>query len=406
MVRGFHDAACRRSIRTDRDHPRRAQALAAEAGAPRRGDRRGMRGGGARGFRAHPAVDAIHPGVDSAVPDPHGDGRRGPGLPVHRQAAAAERVRPAGRPVPRGARAVARSGDHQCGGGGRIQAPDAVARAGAEAGAQRRPEGPRARGRPARGEESRTPVFGRARRRARARGGDFPAGSRLHAARVVRAPSDFAQRRSGGAVQHRGHAGPHDDSPRRRPACHREAAWLPGGPGGPDDPEEPLRRVRARPARPDRRQVRRHALRRRGADRVFRRGGRCAFAGVHAEGRRHAVRQEARAGISLPGVYRDAAAQDRGRRRHRRAPRHRDSGPRRADDGRGRRCDRRRRQGPGTDGRAAGRRAESDLRRRSRRLLSHRAGGLRRTARRRLAEVLHRRARRSAAHGIVHETWT
>ena len=65
-----------------------------------------------------------------------------------------------------------------------------------------------------------------------------------------------------------------------------------------------------------------HAVRRAAAARVLRRGRRRAVGGVQAEGRRHAVRPAARADLRVPGLYRAAAAEDRGRRRHRRAARH------------------------------------------------------------------------------------
>ncbi len=87
-------------------------------------------------------------------------------------------------------------------------------------------------------------------------------------------------------------------------------------------------------------QVRRHAVRSGRADRLLRRGRGREVGDVHAEGRRSALRPEARARVSLPRVHRARAAQDRGRRRHRRAQGHR--GPRQgdADDDRARRTDR------------------------------------------------------------------
>jgi hypothetical protein len=104
--------------------------------------------------------------------------------------------------------------------------------------------------------------------------------------------------------------GPYDDSARRRSTRHGEAAWLPGGPGRPDDPQEPDGRLRARAAHPRRGQVRSDAVRRRGADRLLRRSARRALADLLAQGRRHAVRPEARAGVPLPGVHGPPAAQD------------------------------------------------------------------------------------------------
>ena len=55
-------------------------------------------------------------------------------------------------------------------------------------------------------------------------------------------------------------------------------------------------------------------------------------ADLHAEGRRAAVRPEARARIPLPGLHRPRAAQDRGRRRHRGAQGTEVRVKRRADD--------------------------------------------------------------------------
>ncbi len=65
--------------------------------------------------------------------------------------------------------------------------------------------------------------------------------------------------------------------------------------------------------------VRGHAVRSGRADRLLRRSGRRAIDHLQAEGRRPAVRAEARARVSLPGVHRPRAAEGRGRRRHRRA---------------------------------------------------------------------------------------
>ena len=67
--------------------------------------------------------------------------------------------------------------------------------------------------------------------------------------------------------------------------------------------------------------------------RVLRRGQRRQLEALQPEGRRPALRAAARARISLPGLYRPAAAESRGRRRHRGLEGHRGPRSRAADDG-------------------------------------------------------------------------
>ena len=166
-----------------------------------------LRRGGAGRLRGDAAVDAIHAGVHPAVQDPAGDGGRGrwPTSCV---------VRPLLRSVtdeqvalyleehePSLEAAIISAVEAE-----RAGRPAAVAGARPQAGAERGREGPRARRRPARRAQSGPPLFGRARRRRRDRRRDLPARPRLHAPRAVGAAGDFAQRRSRGAVPHRGDA--------------------------------------------------------------------------------------------------------------------------------------------------------------------------------------------------------
>ena len=223
-VRGCHDAASHdsRSELID-DHPRRAAALAAEAGAARRGAvPRPASPWRCCSRRWRAAVDAVHAGVD---PRCFRDRARGVVVACSAYvflvaAAAAARHRRAGRAVSRGARAVAR--------GARSSAPSKPSDGlgGAVAGAGRaswsRPRSRRCRAVEDGRRVERAPVrrySGRARRRAGARDAAVvPARAGLHAPRAVGAARDLAERRSGGAVPHRGHARPRDRAARRRPA--------------------------------------------------------------------------------------------------------------------------------------------------------------------------------------------
>ena len=86
--------------------------------------------------------------------------------------------------------------------------------------------------------------------------------------------------------------------------------------------------ARARRRRP----VRRDGVRRGRAARVLRRGRRRSIAGLYADRRRRAVRPAPGDGVPLPGLHRARAAEDRGRRRHRRAAGHRGPAARVPDD--------------------------------------------------------------------------
>ena len=229
-------------------------------------------------------------------------------------------------------------------------------------------------------------------------------GPGLPAARALGAADRLAERRGGGAVPHRSDAWKCDRAARNRSDGQGEA-----------------RRVRRRTGRADGAQVARRAIRADvavrsetaadahqyegmlfdlgRADRLLRRSGRRALAHVHAEGRRPAVRAEARARVSLSCVHRPRAAQGRGRRRHRRAEGHRSPRPRRADDdvaGRRRSCCTTRTPrgcaGAGGDGGLDGKFVAD-----TRRLLSHRARRANRREGDGVAAVHDRRAGRSAA---------
>ena len=130
-----------------------------------------------------------------------------------------------------------------------------------------------------------------------------------------------------------------------------------------------------------------------GLARLLRRGRRRPLGDVPAQCRRHAVRAEARARVPLPGIHGARAAQDRRRRGHRGASRHRDSRQGGADDGeQGRAGGDQRAAARAADGRARTARSPA-VRRRQGRLLSHRARRADRRTRDGVAAVHHRRAR-------------
>ncbi len=276
----------------------------------------------------------VHRGLDHRGARPHRRRAGGVGLLLPHQAAAPPGERRAGGALPRGARAVAAGDAHQ----------------------RRRSEPPR-----------RDAAVAGARAAAR-RAGDRGV---LHRQRV-------AARRGGAAAPLGRDAGRCRRRRRRRSSCSGPAVLrnalsaillvsrsveaaapyrievLPGNatvPKGADqtitarlqgfDAEDASLMVRRSPqgafeplplVRDDRRRVRRDGVRHRGAAGVLRRGRRCAVGGLHAEGRGRAVRAASRARVPLPGLHRPRAAEDRGRRRHRRAARHRGAAPRHPDD--------------------------------------------------------------------------
>ena len=162
-------------------------------------------------------------------------------------------------------------------------------------------------------------------------------------------------------------------------AITAEAARLHGGAAGPDGAQVSRRSIRARAAHPRRRQVPGHAVRPAGPARLLRRSGRRAVHDLSPQGHRDAVRAAARARVPLPGLHRARAAEDRGRRRHRRPARHRDPRARGADDGDQGRPDRPERPAGGGAGGRGRRGADVEVRGRQGRLLS-RSSWMRRPA--------------------------
>ncbi len=395
----FHDAAltrqvesellCRASITATCRAPRWRLKLALR-GARRS---RGVRGGGADPVRRGVCSGCGSRRSPSSLPDRD----RGASFGVLASRAAgpaadAARDRRAGRALPRGARAVARGGHHQ-----RRRGASGPGESAAVAGA--RPQAGRERDRESAAplEDGRRVERNPVRRYSGALGGvlaiaarGLPARPGLHAPRAVGAAGDLAQRRGGGAVPHRGHAG---RTPRFRAAPTSRSPRSSSA----SRPTRPSLMIRKSPTA---------AFERRAADPqprtsyegtlfdvaapvdYFVEARRRALAGLHAQGRRHAVRPEAGAGVPLPGLHRPRAAQDRGRRRHRGPARHRNPRPRGADHGGGtaaRSSIDDKTQVPMTV--AGRRRAAGDVHRRSRRLLPDRARCAGRSA--------HRRARRS-----------
>ena len=153
----------------------------------------------------------------------------------------------------------------------------------------------------------------------------------LPPSRPVGAPRRLAQRAGRRAVPDRRRARQRERAARRGSDDHGDARRVRGLRSVADDPQVARHAVRARGARAQReqrrgQQVRRHAVRSGVADRLLRRSRGREVGDVHAEGRRSPLRPEARARAPLPRLHRARAAQDRGRRRPRRAQGHR--GPR------------------------------------------------------------------------------
>ena len=135
----------------------------------------------------------------------------------------------------------------------------------------------------------------------------------------------LAQRRGGGAVPHRSHARQRHGAARRRSDRSRRSWRVRRRAGGADGAQVARRAVRADAAAALGDGDGRHSTRAccsTSPARSTTSSKRPACArDLHAEGRRPAVRAEARARVSLPGLHRPRAAQGRGRRRHRRAAR-------------------------------------------------------------------------------------
>ncbi len=138
---------------------------------------------------------------------------------VLRAAAAAARHRRAGRALSRRARAVAAGGDHQRRRGGGAQPPLRRTTVGARPSARRvgGREGPGDRARPPSRAGAVSPLRGRVRGDRHRGHCALHARSRLPAPRPVGAAHRLAQRRGGGAVPDRSHAGQRQRAARRRP---------------------------------------------------------------------------------------------------------------------------------------------------------------------------------------------
>ena len=219
-----------------------------------------------------------------------------------------------------------------------------------------------------------------------------PAPDPLRAVRAV------AQRRGRRALPDRGQAGRCHRPQRRRPGdcrhplglrCGRCRRRLQEGRGvqlrARRDVEGRRRLVRGAPLRFERQPG------------VLRGGGRRALAGVHAQGGRAALRQEARPGVSLPVLHGARTAQGGRRRRHRGTRRHRRCAHRHAHDGHQGRASRDRRQRQRHPGLGRGWHADGLVHGQDRRLLPHRTRRAEWRARDRLAAVHHRHSQRPDA---------
>ena len=377
-------------------------AIQADAARRRRRPRPGR--ARARALRLGARVVALRARRHHHLPHPAGGrGCRARRL-VHRPAALLARQRRTGCALPRRARALAAGRDRQrhrsqpAGGDEQLAALAAAGRAPGRIG-RRQGRGNRL------GPQRRAfaPAFVRrdVRHHRHRRGGALLARSEIPAPRPLGSPRRLAQRAGGSAVPHRRDAGQRQRAARRRSDDHRHARRFRGRSGLPDGAQEPRRAVRADAARPQREQqraeqVRRHAVRSGGADRVLRRERTRDVTDLHAEGRRSAVRAEARARAALSRLYRAGAAQDRGRRRPRGAEGHR--GPRQgdADDDRQGRTDPRERR-PEGGARGGRRRPDGCVHGQQGRLLSLRARRADRRTSLRIAAVHHRRALGSGA---------
>ena len=156
----------------------------------------------------------------------------------------------------------------------------------------------------------------------------------VSAAGRVGAAADGWRRARSQPVPHRREAGQHDRATRIRSGDRGDGAGLRVGQGRAAHPQIAQRAVRARADGLQQRHedLRRHAVRSAGLDRLLRRVGRREVVGVHDARGRSAVREAARDGVRVPGVHGSRAAQDRKRRRHRRAAGHAGAAAHHADD--------------------------------------------------------------------------
>ncbi len=350
--------------------------------------------------RVRPRVTALH--ADRHPDLPHRHHRRHPrtGRVGVRPAAAAPGERRAGGVVPGGARAVAQHAAAQCHERrAQRQSPGALAGAGAQAG--RRGDRPlpghrrRARHRATAGQALRADGG----RRLGVRRGRVHPRPGLPAPRAV-GDVLVGERRGRGAVPDRPHARERHRAARLRPTVQGDAQRLQRRRRRAPRAQGRRHVVRAgADAQGRRRQLRGHGLRPRRQTRVPGRGRRRAFWHLHARRHRPALRPAHRPRVPLPRLHRPRTADGRGRRRHRRADRHRSARHGHADDAdHGRPADAARERQRAARGRGRGQ-AHRVVRRRQGRLLPRRPAGSRRDDDHRFAAVRDRRAHRHGADG-------
>ena len=170
----------------------------------------------------------------------------------------------------------------------------------------------RHRARPAPRSTAAAPLCGRHRRHHRGSASPLRARPGVSAAGRIRAAAHGRRRARSQPVPHQREAGQHDGATRIRSGDRRDGAGLRVGQGRAAHPKIGQRAVRARPDGLQQRHedVRRHALRSAGLDRLLRRVGRRQVGRVHDARRRSAVREAARDGIRVPRLYGSGAAQD------------------------------------------------------------------------------------------------
>ena len=301
----------RRPIGADQHHPRDPKTLAPEACRARRRVCRRRLPADAAALGLRPRDAQIQPGLDHRVPRRDGDDFRRARRLLLRAAAMAPRQRRAGRAVSRRVRAHARDGHPER---ARSRKRIRVAFTGACAPPGR--TGHRAlrrhRTRPAPRGAAAAPLCGR--HRGHDRGGAAPLRSRpcVSAAGRVGAAAHGRRRARSQPVPHQREAGQHDRAARIRSGDRRDGAGLRVGQGRAAHPQIDQRAVRARPDGLQQRHedLRRHAVRSPGLDRLLRRVGRREVGRVHDARGRSAVREAARDGVRVPGLHGSRAAQD------------------------------------------------------------------------------------------------
>ncbi len=177
------------------------------------------------------------------------------------------------------------------------------------------------RARPPAGGPATAALCGRHRRHHRGGASSFRAGPGVSASGRLGTAAHGRRRPRSQPVPHQREARQHDGSARLRSGDRRHDPGLRIGQGRAAHPQIDQGAVRAHPDGLQQRHedVRRHAVRPAGFDRLFRRVGRRKVRCVYDARGRSAVREAARDGIRVPVLHGSRAAEDRERRRYRRA---------------------------------------------------------------------------------------